>query len=129
MPGYGYAAVARGAKLRWQQVMAEYLEVRRGLSGVVLMIDSRLGFTELDRRLLALLAPRLANGEVRLLTLLTKSDKLNRSETQAAVRAAEGVLAEVSTENADIGVTAFSALSRLGLGDVAQAIHGWTHPA
>ena len=129
LPGYGYAAVERAAKLRWQEVMSDYLQLRRNLHGVVLMIDSRLGFTELDRRLLALLAPRLANGEVRLLALLTKSDKLNRSETQAAVRAAEGVLGDVSTENADIGVTAFSALSRLGLGDVAQAIHGWTHPA
>ena len=129
LPGYGYAAVERSAKLRWQEVMADYLQLRRNLHGVVLMIDSRLGFTELDRSLLALLAPRLANGQVRLLALLTKSDKLNRSETQAAVRAAEDVLADVSTENADIGVTAFSALSRLGLGDVAQAIHGWTHPA
>jgi GTP-binding protein len=129
LPGYGYAAVERAAKLRWQEVMAEYLELRRNLHGVVLMIDSRLGFTELDRRLLDLMAPRLANGQVRLLTLLTKSDKLNRSETQTAVRAAQDVLAEVSTENADIGVTPFSALSRLGLGDAAVALHQWTHPA
>ena len=35
LPGYGYAAVARGAKLRWQQVMADYLEVRRNLVGIV----------------------------------------------------------------------------------------------
>ena len=109
--------------------MSDYLQLRRNLHGVVLMIDSRLGFTPLDRRLLALLAPRLANGEVRLLALLTKSDKLNRSQTQAAVRAAQDVLGEVSTDNADIGVTAFSALSRLGLGDVAQALHGWTRKA
>ena len=129
LPGYGYAAVERAAKLRWQEVMSDYLQLRRNLHGVVLMIDSRLGFTALDRRLLALLAPRLANGEVRLLALLTKCDKLNRSETQAAVRAAQDVLGDVSTDNADIGVTAFSALSRLGLGDVAQAIRGWTHPA
>ena len=80
LPGYGYAAVERAAKLRWQEVMAEYLQWRRNLHGVVLMVDSRLGFTDLDRRLLALLAPRLVNGEVRLLALLTKSDKLNRSQ-------------------------------------------------
>jgi len=36
LPGYGYAAVERAAKLRWQQVMADYLQVRRSLSGVVL---------------------------------------------------------------------------------------------
>src|SRR5215217_3095712 len=43
LPGYGYAAVERGAKLRWQQVMADYLELRRSLTGIVLMVDSRLG--------------------------------------------------------------------------------------
>ena len=49
LPGYGYAAVERAAKLRWQQVMADYLAVRRSLSGVVLMVDPRLGLTDLDR--------------------------------------------------------------------------------
>ena len=127
LPGYGYAAVERSAKLRWQEVMAEYLELRRNLHGVVLMIDSRLGFTELDRRLLALMAPRLANGGVRLLALLTKSDKLNRSDAQMALKAAQEVLADVSTENSDISVTSFSALSRQGLGDVACTLHQWTH--
>jgi GTP-binding protein len=38
------------------------------------------------------------------------------------------VLAEVSTESSDIGVTAFSALSRLGLPDVAETLHGWVRP-
>jgi GTP-binding protein len=129
LPGYGYAAVERSAKLRWQEVMADYLQLRRPLHGVVLMIDARLGFTELDQRLLALMAPRLANGEVRLLALLTKADKLNRSQAQLALEKAQALLADVSTENSDIGVTLFSALSRQGLDDVAQAIHGWTHPA
>jgi len=35
LPGYGYAAVERSAKLRWQQVMADYLELRRSLTGIV----------------------------------------------------------------------------------------------
>ncbi len=129
LPGYGYAAVERAAKLRWQAVMADYLALRRSLHGVVLMIDSRLGFTDLDRRLLQLLAPRLANGEVRLLAVLTKADKLNKREAQAALAAAQAVLGEVSTDQADIGVTLFSALSRSGLGDMAEAVHGWTTPA
>ncbi len=125
LPGYGYAAVERAAKLRWQEVMSDYLQLRRNLHGVVLMVDSRLGFTDLDRRLLALLTPRVANGEVRLLALLTKVDKLNKSEGQRALQAAQAVLAEVSTDEADIAVTPFSALSRLGLEDVAEVLHGW----
>jgi GTP-binding protein len=38
------------AKLRWQQVMADYLAQRRDLAGVVMMVDSRLGFTPLDQQ-------------------------------------------------------------------------------
>lgn len=125
LPGYGYAKVERAAKLRWQDVMAQYLELRRPLHGVVLMIDSRLGFTDLDRRLLGLLAPRLAGGEVRLLALLTKADKLNRRDGDAALLAAQDVLAEVATESSDLGVTLFSALSRRGVGDVALALRHW----
>jgi GTP-binding protein len=129
LPGYGYAAVERSAKLRWQEVMSDYLQLRRPLHGVVLMVDSRLGFTDLDKRLLALLTPRLSNGEVRLLALLTKADKLNRSEAQLALMKAQGELADISTEAADISVTLFSALSRQGLGDVAETLYGWTHAA
>ena len=129
LPGYGYAAVARGAKLRWQKVMADYLEVRRSLSGVVLMIDSRLGFTELDLQLLDFIAPRVGSGAVRLLVLLTKADKLNRSESTAALASAQALLGERSTDEADIGVTLFSALSHAGVGDAACVLHQWTDPS
>lgn len=125
LPGYGYAAVERAAKLRWQEVMADYLVVRRNLHGVVQMVDARLGFTDLDRRLLDLIAPRVATGEVRLLVLLTKADKLNRREGDAALAAAQGVLGEMAGEQADIGVTLFSALSRRGVGDAAEVLRQW----
>jgi GTP-binding protein len=128
LPGYGYAAVERAAKLRWQEVMAQYLLQRRPLHGVVLMIDSRLGFTDLDQRLLELITPRVVNGEVRVLALLTKADKLNRREAQASLKAAQAVLEGMASDNADIGVTLFSALSRQGLEDAAETLHAWTHP-
>jgi GTP-binding protein len=125
LPGYGYAAVERAAKLRWQEVMARYLELRRSLSGVVLMVDSRLGFTDLDRQLLGFIAPRVAKGEVRLLALLTKADKLSRAEAQRSLQAAQEVLGELAQEPADVGVALFSALSRQGVGDVAQTLREW----
>lgn len=125
LPGYGYAAVERAAKLRWQEVMARYLELRRSLSGVVLMVDSRLGFTDLDRQLLGFIAPRVATGEVRLLALLTKADKLSRAEAQRALHTAQEVLGELAHEPADVGVALFSALSRQGVGDVAQTLKAW----
>jgi GTP-binding protein len=127
LPGYGYAAVARGAKLRWQQVMANYLEVRRSLEGVVLLVDARLGFTELDRTLLSFIAPRVGNGSVKLLVLLTKADKLNRNEARQALAAAQAELGEMTTDEADVGVTLFSALDKTGVGDAALVLHGWAH--
>lgn len=127
LPGYGYAAVERAAKLRWQEVMAQYLAQRRSLSGVVLMIDSRLGFTDLDRHLLGLLAPRLAGGAVRLLVLLTKVDKLTRSAAALTLSSAQALLAETCPENADIGVALFSALKRIGVDDAAVVLHAWAH--
>ena len=129
LPGYGYAAVERSAKLRWQEVMAEYLVVRRSLHGVVQMVDSRLGYTDLDRQLLELIAPRLVSGQVRLLVLLTKVDKLNRREADLALRSAQEVLGALATEQADISITLFSALSRRGVGDAAEVLRQWVPAA
>lgn len=125
LPGYGYAAVERAAKLRWQEVMAQYIVQRRSLAGVVLLLDSRLGFTDLDQRLLRLLAPRLAGGVVRLLVLLTKSDKLTRQAGTLALREAAAVLARDGPEHAKVDVALFSALNGRGVGDVAMRLQDW----
>ena len=127
LPGYGYAAVARGAKLRWQKVMADYLDVRRSLVGVVLMIDSRLGFTDLDHQLLSFVASRIGNGSVKLLVLLTKADKLNCQEAVVVLASAQAVLGEIATDEAEVGVALFSALKKTGIGDAARVLHGWVH--
>lgn len=125
LPGYGYAAVARGAKQRWQQVMADYLEIRRSLSGLVLLIDSRHGVTELDRQLLEFVTPRVRSGAVKLLVLLTKVDKLNRTEANAALKNVQLALAEFATDESDICVVAFSVPKGVGVGDAAQVLWSW----
>ncbi len=129
LPGYGYAAVERAAKLRWQEVMAEYLALRRNLSGVVQMVDSRHGFTDLDKQLLEFVTPRVRNGEVKLLVLLTKADKLNRKEQAESLRAAQAVLSELASDEADIGLTLFSSLNKSGLADVSNTLNSWALPA
>ena len=79
LPGYGYAAVPRQEKLRWQQVMANYLVTRANLRAVVLLCDPRQGLTELDDILLEVIRPRVEQG-LKFLLLLTKADKLSRGE-------------------------------------------------
>jgi GTP-binding protein len=129
LPGYGYAAVDRGVKLRWQAVMADYLARREGLSGVVLLVDVRIGFTDLDRRLLALLAPRLSAQGVRLLVLLTKCDKLSRQAGRAALRGAVAELEALLPPSADAAATLFSALDDTGADDVAATLRCWVDGA
>lgn len=129
LPGYGYAAVERSAKLRWQQVMADYLAERRPLGGVVMLVDSRHGLTPLDQQLLEFVGPRVATGEVKLLVVLTKADKLNRNEQQKAIATVQPLLDGLATENADIGILLFSALNRQGLDDLALTLRGWIAPA
>lgn len=127
LPGYGYAAVARDAKLRWQRVMADYLSERESLSGVVLMVDSRLGLTDLDKQLLEFVSDRVTAGEISLLLVLTKADKLNRKEGAAVLAQVQKDIAVLATEDSDIGITLFSALNKQGVGDVAELLYEWAH--
>jgi GTP-binding protein len=130
LPGYGYAAVNREAKKRWQQVMADYLQQRQPLRGVVQMVDSRHGLTDLDRQLIDFMAERIYAGEISLLVLLTKADKLNRKEQTAILRQTQDLLASyVLTEQSDIGVALFSALKNQGVADAARQLHEWAQPA
>ncbi len=125
LPGYGYATVEKTTKERWQEVMAQYLLDRPNLCGVVLMLDSRLGFTELDCKLLDWIEPRVASGQIKLLALLTKTDKLNHQQKQKALAQAQEVLGAYATDQSDIGVALFSALKKVGVEDLALTLLGW----
>ena len=129
LPGYGYAAVERSAKLRWQAVMADYLAERRSLAGIVLLVDSRHGFTELDGKLLDFVETRVRNGSVKLLTLLTKADKLARAEAVRAMARARADLERARTAEADVSLLAFSALRRSGVDETAALLLRWVEDA
>ena len=120
LPGYGYAAVSRSDKVRWQQVMVNYLVSRTSLTGIVLLCDPRLGLTELDEALLEVVRPRVEEG-LKVLIVLTKADKLTRAE-QAKVLS-------ITRLHAGGGeVKMFSALKKQGVDDVAQLLWQWAHP-
>jgi GTP-binding protein len=120
LPGYGYAAVPKQDKIRWQQVMANYLVSRPNLRGVVLLCDPRHGLTELDDVLLEVIRPRVEQG-LKFLVLLTKSDKLTRSDGARALSIAK---LQAGGGHAML----FSALKKQGVDDVAQMLWNWTRP-
>ena len=120
LPGYGYAAVPKQDKIRWQQVMANYLVSRRNLKGIVLMCDPRHGITELDEVLLEVIRPRVEEG-LKFLIVLTKADKLTRSEGAK-------VLSITKLQAGGGEVRLFSATKKTGVEDVAQLLWKWAHP-
>jgi GTP-binding protein len=120
LPGYGYAAVPKQDKIRWQQVMANYLVTRENLSAIVLLCDPRHGLTELDEVLLEVIRPRVEEG-LKFLVVLTKADKLTRSEQAKALA--------IMKLNAGGGeVRLFSATKRIGIEDVSLLLWQWAHP-
>ena len=121
LPGYGYAAVPKQDKLRWQRVMANYLVTRENLRAVVLMCDPRHGLTELDDILLEVIRPRVEQG-LKFLIVLTKADKLTRAEANKAL-----AIARLQAGGGEVRL--FSALKKQGVDEVAQLLWQWAHEA
>ena len=113
LPGYGYASVARSAKRHWEELLARYIRERNALCGLVLIMDARRPMTELDYALIEWFAP---TGKP-LHALLTKSDKLNRSQADAALKSTAQALLTYGTQHTS---QLFSSLGRVGV-EVAQA--------
>lgn len=121
LPGYGYAAVSRSDKVRWQQVMVNYLVSRKSLTGIVLLCDPRLGLTELDEALLEVVRPRVEEG-LKFLILLTKADKLTRAEQAKALS-----IGRLQAGGGEVKM--FSALKKQGVDETALLLWQWAHPA
>ncbi len=118
LPGYGFAKVPLAMKLKWQKALGEYLQKRECLKGLVVLMDIRHPFKDLDQDLI-----RWAVGaDIPVLALLTKADKLKAGKRKAQVlMAREASLAFCG----DVTVHAFSSLNRLGLPELERKLDEW----
>lgn len=121
LPGYGYAEVPGEAKSHWNQLLGNYIQTREQLAALVLIMDSRRPFTDLDIQMLEWFTP---TGKP-IHCLLTKADKLNRNESTNALRLARTVLQSyVDSQGKPFPFTAqlFSALKRTGIDEANTRI-------
>jgi len=121
LPGYGYAEVSGDAKLHWQRLLGDYVQRREQLAALILIMDSRRPFTELDIQMLEWFAP---TGKP-IHCILTKVDKLNRNESVNALRQAQQVLDSYVDEEGNgfpFTVQLFSALKRIGIEEANDKI-------
>jgi GTP-binding protein len=118
LPGYGYARVSPEVQKHWQQLVAGYLEARQSLGGLVLIMDIRHPLTALDQQLLKWFAP--TNKPVH--TLLTKSDKLSRSQASATLLKVQKSLADTAK---NYSAQLFSSLRRSGVEELGAVLAQW----
>ena len=115
LPGYGYAEVPARVKAHWQSVMAAYVSTRVALKGLVLIMDARHPLKPLDIKLLDWYLP---TGKP-VHCLLTKSDKLSRSEQTLTLR---DVIRKMQAAKHDVTAQLFSSLKKEGIEDAELAI-------
>lgn len=115
LPGYGYAKVPPAVKAHWTELLAAYVSSRQALCGLVLIMDARHPLRPLDLELLNWYRP--TNKPVH--ALLTKADKLSRSEQMSTLKAVRQALID-GQYNASAQL--FSALKKSGVEDAEVAI-------
>jgi GTP-binding protein len=118
LPGYGYAKVSVDIKLDWQGSLAQYLEQRQCLRGLILMMDVRHPLKPYDRQMLEWA------GHIQLPVhvLLTKADKLKRGPATNNLLKVKKELTEMSD---DFSVQLFSSLKRQGIAEAHQVLNRW----
>jgi GTP-binding protein len=118
LPGYGYAQVPEEVRRQWRGLLEHYLTLRQNLAGLVLIMDARRPFTELDLQMIGWFA---TTGKP-IHCLLTKSDKLTRTEQTATLRAAKAVAAGIGGK---ISLQLFSSLKKTGMEEVEKIVNEW----
>jgi GTP-binding protein len=121
LPGYGYAKVPVAMKAQWDRHMAEYLQARKSLGGLILLMDIRHPLQDYDRQMLNWAAQ--AGLPVHI--LLTKSDKLKRGPAQSTLLKVEGFLREMDPGITLLTVQTFSSLKKLGLPELEAQLNHW----
>ncbi len=94
LPGYGYAQVSEQRRLEFNAVVADYLEERRNLRRVFVLIDSRLPPQAIDLEFLQWLD----QTKVSYALVFTKADKQSAARTQEGIAVFKRSLAAWKSE-------------------------------
>lgn len=114
LPGYGYAKVSFDEKRRWSDLMESYFSSGRNIKLVVQLTDMRHSVTEQDLEMMRFLK----HYNYPFIVVMTKSDKLNKSET---TRRLEDIKTELA-EFGDVLAIPFSATKGTGAEEIRAII-------
>lgn len=115
LPGYGYARVSGDLKRHWGRLIQTYLDRRRALAGLVVVMDIRHPLKDSDIELIEWAGSR----GLPLHLVLTKADKLGRGKQKEALMAVRNRVAD------PVGVQTFSATTGVGLDELDATMAYW----
>jgi GTP-binding protein len=76
LPGYGYAKVSKSSKSSWDKMIKDYLEKRRNMMTVFILIDIRLEPQTIDLNFIKWVGEK----QIPLALVFTKSDKISKQQ-------------------------------------------------
>ncbi|MCR4925928.1 MAG: ribosome biogenesis GTP-binding protein YihA/YsxC [Clostridiales bacterium] len=121
LPGYGYAKVAMSEKKRWAEMMEGYFNSDRNIRLVVQLVDMRHSPTKDDLDMIDFLSQTGYN----FIIVMTKCDKLNKTELNARREAIKEELAHI--DGAEI--IEFSAVTGEGTEKIKKSIESYLEEA
>jgi GTP-binding protein len=112
LPGYGYAKGPEDERRSWRPLI-EALRPRQSLHGLFMIVDSRRGLRDDDETLLEWAAGLPVH------VLLSKADKLNRSESAKVLKETRASLGDRATAQL------FSVLAKTGIDEAQKQLIAW----
>ena len=116
LPGYGYAKVSKKTRASFQEFTLRYLEKRKNLICLFLLIDLRISPQKIDLEFMEYCAVK----QIPFIICFTKADKIKKREVESKVTEYQNKLKETWEEMPFHFVT--SSISKVGCNDVLMFI-------
>ena len=115
LPGYGYAKVSKSTRTEWGLIIDEYLNSRKSLKGLVVIMDIRHPFKDSDK----ILINWSKKTKTPLLVILNKADKLSKNQSRIELEKSKKLMKEISV---DFEIIAFSSKDLNGLNELHKSL-------
>ncbi|ORF26959.1 ribosome biogenesis GTP-binding protein YihA/YsxC [Snodgrassella alvi] len=120
LPGYGYAQVPEAIRRHWVTLLGDYLQTRKQLIGLILIMDARHPLKELDKQMLDFFAVTRRPVHI----LLSKADKLSKNDQIKTLSSVKKALQPYIARQ-QVTVQLFSSLKKQGIDEVNQIATDW----
>ena len=101
LPGYGYAEAPVAVVAKWQALLKSYLSGRQTLRRAFVLVDARHGVKAVDEEIMV----QLDRSALTFQTVLTKVDKILKSERDAVLEQVKAALSKHAAAYPEIVVT------------------------